>query len=61
MKIGSAFPRILDRWYPTIRPTYPLLTVLNLLRMQDVAAVPLDEGSDSRRAVFGFSSLPKLL
>jgi len=61
LKIGAAFPRILDRWYPTIRPTYPLLTILNLLRMEDVAAVPLAEGPESRRAVFGFSSLPKLL
>jgi len=29
--------------------------------MEDVAAVPLSEGPSSRRAVFGFSSLPKLM
>lgn len=60
MQLKSAFPHILDREYPVVRPEYPLLVVLYLLRMKDVAAVPLaSPGKD--RAVFGFSSLAKLL
>lgn len=51
----------MERRYPTVKPSYSLLSVLYLLRMEDVAAVPLSEGPTSRRAVFGFSSLPKLM
>ena len=54
MKIGSALPRLLERSYPTVRPSYPLLTVLYLLRIQDIAAVPIVEDGTNRRAVFGF-------
>ncbi len=61
MRIGSAFPRLLERRYPTVKPSYSLVSVLYLLRMVDVAAVPLSEGLTSRRAVFGYSSLPKLM
>ena len=61
MKIGSALPRLLERRFPTVRPSYPLLTVLYLLRIQDIAAVPIVEDGTSRRAVFGFSILPKLI
>ncbi len=61
MKIESALPRLLERKYPIIKPSYPLLTVLYLLRIQDVAAVPISEDGSRRRAVFGFSILPKLM
>jgi hypothetical protein len=61
MKIGTALPRLLERKYPIIRPSYPLLTVLYLLRIQDMAAVPITEDGKSRRAVFGYSTLPKLI
>jgi CBS domain-containing protein len=61
LKIGSALPRLLDRKYPTVKPSYPLLTVLYLLRIQDVPAVPINEDGFSRRAVFGFSILPQLV
>lgn len=61
MKIGSALPRLLERRYPTVKPSYPLLTVLYLLRIQDLAAVPIVADGKSPRAVFGFSILPKLM
>ena len=61
MKIGSAFPRLLENRYPYVEPGYPLLTVLNLLRASDTPAVPLHEGLTSSRSVSGFSSLSKLI
>jgi hypothetical protein len=61
LKIGSALPRLLERKYPIVKPSYPLLTVLYLLRIQDMAAVPVTEDGTKRRAVFGFSILPKLI
>lgn len=61
MKIGSALPRLLERRYPTIKPSYPLLTVLYLLRIQDLAAVPIAANGKGPRAIFGFSVLPKLM
>jgi len=61
VKIGSAFPSLLAKGRLPIKPTYPLLTVLNLLRMNDIAAVPLFEGPTDRRAVSGFSCLPMIM
>lgn len=61
VKIRNAFPHVLDRKYPVVKPEYPLLTVLYLLRMNDVAAVPLVGGAGGPRALFGFSSLARLL
>ncbi len=61
MKIGSAIPRLLERKYPTVRPSYPLLTVLYLLRIQDIPAVPIVGDGKAPRAVFGFSVLPKMM
>ena len=61
MKIGAALPRLLERKFPTVRPSYPLLTVLYLLRVAEIAAVPITEDGSTRRAVFGFSILPKLI
>jgi hypothetical protein len=62
LKIRAAFPNILKRQYPFVKPDYPLLTVLYLLRMNEVDAVPLEpEEGKENRAVFGFSSLPKFM
>jgi CBS domain-containing protein len=61
LKIRTAFPHILGRKYPVVKPEYPVLTVLYLLRMQDVAAVPLLGRTGEPRALFGFSSLSRLL
>jgi CBS domain-containing protein len=61
VKIRSAFPRLLEKRYPYVEPTFPLLTVLNLLRANHIAAVPLHEGLTSSRSVSGFSSLSKLM
>jgi CBS domain-containing protein len=62
LKISTAFPHILDRQYPSVRPDYPLLTILYLLRIKEIDAVPIaypDERVD--RGVFGYSSLPRLM
>jgi CBS domain-containing protein len=62
LRLIAAFPHSLEREYPVVRPDYPLLTVLYLLRMKDVAAVPLSGTKKvENRAVFGFSSLSKML
>lgn len=62
MKIRSAFPDILARQFPVVRPEYPLLTVLYLLRMNSADAVPIMSQNDvGPRAVFGFSCLPQLM
>ncbi len=59
LKIAQAFPGILERQYPIVKGGYPLLTILYLLRMQDIDAVPISPVTKSRaRAVFGLSSLP---
>lgn len=62
MKIRTAFPDVLKRQYPVVKPDVPLLTVLYLLRMTEVEAVPItyDRGGKTR-AVFGFSCLPKFM
>lgn len=55
---------MLDVTYPVVKPEYPLLTVLYLLRIKDLDAVPLslENQADGRgRAIFGFSSLAKLV
>jgi hypothetical protein len=62
LKIRHAFPALLNRQYPIVKATYPLLTVLYLLRMQDVDAVPITPiTKKGARAVFGFSSLPQFM
>jgi hypothetical protein len=62
LKIKQAFPGMLRRQYPTVKPAYPLLTVLYLLRMSDVDAVPVVPATRrGARAVFGFSCLPKFM
>src|SRR5271169_2680784 len=61
LRLGTAFPSILDRRYPIVRPEFPLIIVLNLLRIQDLAAVPLTSDKGECRAVAGYSSLSKLV
>ena len=61
MKLLSAFPHVLEREYPKVKPEYPLLTVLYLLRMKDVVAVPLSGTDGKSKAVFGFSCLSRML
>ncbi len=62
MRLDSAFPHAFDRQYAVVRPSYPLITVLYLLKIQELAAVPLTSGKrDENRAVFGFSCLEKLV
>lgn len=62
VKIRRAFPGILERQYPIVKAHYTLLTVLYLLRMKDVDAVPIiPVTKKGARAVFGFSSLPHFM
>lgn len=62
MRVRQAFPQVLERRYPTVKPDYSLLTVLYLLRMQDVDAVPISPlAQKSPRAVFGYSTLPRMV
>jgi CBS domain-containing protein len=61
LKIAAALPRLLERRYPIVKPSYPLLTVLYLLRIQDLAAVPIADNGKGTRAIFGFSVLPQLM
>lgn len=61
MKIKQGIPGILEREHPLVRPEYPLLTVLYLLRMKNADAVPVVTQNGSPRAVFGFSCLPMLM
>ena len=62
LKIRNAFPDILKRQYPVVKADVPLLTVLYLLRMTDVDAVPITyERGGQTKAVFGFSCLPKFM
>jgi CBS domain-containing protein len=61
-QLASAFPHAFDRQYAVVKPSYPLITVLYLLKIQELAAVPLTSGKrDENRAVFGFSCLEKLV
>jgi len=61
-RLASAFPHAFDRQYAVVKPSYPLITVLYLLKIQELAAVPLTSGRrEENRAVFGFSSLEKLV
>lgn len=64
MKIREAFPSILSRPRLVVKSDYPLIMVLYLLRMREIDAVPISHvGKGSRKdlAVFGFTSLAKLL
>lgn len=60
--VDSVFPRILDRRYAVVRPNFPLITVLYLLKLQELAAVPLtSDNRNESRAVFGFSCLEQMV
>jgi len=62
LKISTAFPHILDRQYPSVKPDYPLLNILFLLRIKEIDAVPIAYADERRnRGVFGFSSLPRFV
>ncbi|HUH99433.1 MAG TPA: hypothetical protein VLY65_00175 [Nitrososphaerales archaeon] len=62
MKIRTAFPSVLKRQHPFVKPDYPLLVVLYLLRMTDLDAVPITyPDAGETRAVFGFSCLPRFM
>ena len=61
MRLGSALPFVLNRQRAIVKPDFPLITVLYLLRMQDLAGVPLTSDNNECKAVFGFSSLERLV
>jgi hypothetical protein len=62
MIIASAFPGIMERQYPILKPDVPLLTALYFLKMKDMDAVPITyDDANVRRVVLGFSGLNELL
>ncbi|MGA2663372.1 MAG: CBS domain-containing protein [Nitrososphaerales archaeon] len=62
LQLDLAFPHALARRYAIVKPDYPLITVLYLLKLKDLAAVPLtSDREEESRAVFGFSSLERLV
>jgi CBS domain-containing protein len=61
LRLGTAFPSILRRTFPVVKPDFPLITVMYLLQIQDLPAVPLTSDGPEMRAVFGFSALERLV
>lgn len=62
MRIKDALPRIFTRAYPALDPQTKMLAAMSLLRFQEIDAVPISfEGKERPRAVFGSSSLARLL
>ena len=63
MKIREAFPKVFERAYPAIDPATPMFSVLPLLRFHEIDAIPLSsfDSSKKQRAVFGYSSLARIL
>ena len=62
MRVKEAFPKAFERAYPAIDPATPMLSVLPLLRFHEIDAIPLSfDSSEKQRAVFGYSSLARIL
>ena len=61
LRLGTAFPSILRKTFPVVEPDFPLITVMYLLQIQDLPAVPLTSDTGENRAVFGFSVLERLV
>lgn len=66
MKIKEALPGVFHKAYPILDPKTEMLAAMSLLRFHEIDALPLsldteEEGHGSQRAVFGFSSLARLL
>jgi CBS domain-containing protein len=63
MKVKDALPRIFQRAYPVIEPQTKMLSAMSLLRFHEIDALPLsfEPGEKRQRAVFGSSSLARLI
>lgn len=62
MKIKAALPTIFQKAYPVLDPTTQMLPAVSLLRFHDIDALPLSfDAGKKPRAVFGFSSLARLM
>ncbi len=66
MRIKDALPGIFQKAYPVIDPKTEMLAAMSLLRFHEIDALPLAFDSAAKkerrqRAVFGFSSLARLL
>jgi CBS domain-containing protein len=63
MKVKDALPRIFQRAYPVLDPQTKMLSAMSLLRFQEIDALPLsfEPGERRQRAVFGSSSLARLI
>ena len=63
MKIGEALPHIFNRTYPVLEPGTQMLLAVSLLRFHQIDALPIGfkRLEKKRYAVFGYSTLSKLL
>src|SRR5208283_1486651 len=63
MKIGEALPHIFSRTYPVLEPGTQMLLAVSLLRFHQIDALPIgfQRSEKKRYAVFGYSTLSKLL
>jgi len=63
MKIGEALPHVFNRTYPVLEPGTQMLLAVSLLRFHQIDALPIGfkKLEKKRYAVFGYSTLSKLL
>jgi len=63
MKVGEALPHIFNRSYPILEPRTQMLLAVSLLRFHQIDALPIGFKRLERKryAVFGYSTLSKLL
>lgn len=61
--VQLAFPRIFKRAYPALDPSTPMLPAISLLRFHEIDALPITvmDSERGRRAIYGYSSLARLL
>lgn len=65
VRIRDALPELFNKAYPVIDPKTEMLAAMSLLRFHEIDALPLSLDAETRehghKAVFGFSSLARLL
>lgn len=66
LKIRDAMPGIFQRSYPLLDPRTEMISAMSLLRFHEIDALPLSfdamrRDADQVRAVFGYSSLARLI
>lgn len=63
MKINEAIPSVFQRAYPVLQPSTEMVVALSLLRFHEIDALPIGfkSGDERKLAIFGYSSLSRLL